>query len=560
MDFTQIALLVVAAATAGIIARLIKQPLLIGYIFAGFLLSLLGFIPHSEGLSELGQIGVTLLLFLVGLEMKLSEIKTIGKIALLTGIAQIVFTSSIGFLLAMLFGFSTLASVYIAIALTFSSTIIIIKLLSEKRDLGSLYGKIAVGFLLVQDLVAVLILMFLAGLSTGDLSTQNIALMVIKGSALLLGMIVLSKYILPPLFSKIIDKSQELLFIAGIAWALGIALLVEGPLGFSLEIGGFLAGLALSNLPDHTQLAAKTKPLRDFFLTLFFLLLGTNLVTGSLGAVLIPSIVFSAFVLIGNPLIVMAVMGALGHKKRTSFLASVTVAQTSEFSLILMAMGLTLGHVTDSEVAMLILVSIITMTASTYLILGSEKVYEFIKPALSIFERKKTTEIVFGDGQELKDHIILIGCDRTGRTLLPLLKKQSRDFIVIDFNPDIINKLSKRRIPCIFGDSMDPEIMELAQLDKASLVISTTTDPADSKVLLQNLKRKKNKPVVILKANNQKEALEYYQRGASYVIVPEITAGEHLKHLLKMYGIKSKRISELGASHERKIKRFLEKK
>ena len=334
MDFSQIALIIVVAAAFGIIAKMLKQPLIVGYIFAGMLIGSLGIIQDSESFRSLGNVGVALLLFLLGLEMKLSDIPSIGKIALLTGMGQILFTSIIGFTLANLLGFGLLPSIYIAIALTFSSTIIMVKLLSEKKALSSLYGKISVGFLLVQDFVAILILMFLSGLNTDSLGGGEYILIVIKAIALFVLVWIASKKVLPFLFDKIVGSSTELLFIVSIAWALGVAYFVGDVLNFSLEIGGFLAGISLSNLPEHNQVASRARPLRDFFLTIFFILLGTQLaLAGDILGSVAPALIFSTFVLIGNPIIVMSIMGAMGYKKRTSFMAGLTAVSYTHLTL-----------------------------------------------------------------------------------------------------------------------------------------------------------------------------------------------------------------------------------
>jgi len=273
MDFSQISLLLVVAAFSGIIVKKLKQPILIGYLFAGFLLSAFGFLTDHVLIDNLGKIGVALLLFLVGLEMNIRELPTIGKAALYTGLGQIFFTFTIGLVIGLLLGFNLTVSSYLAIAASFSSTIIIIKLLSEKNVLSSLFGKITVGFLLVQDFVAILILVFLASLGREEMNPYGLLLLVVKGLGLFVVIWLLSKKVLPALFERYVAASSELLFIVSIAWALGLASLVAGPLGFTLEIGGFLAGLALSNLPEHLEIASRTRPLRDFFLTIFFLYL-----------------------------------------------------------------------------------------------------------------------------------------------------------------------------------------------------------------------------------------------------------------------------------------------
>lgn len=547
MEFSQIALLLVVAAGFGVVAKALKQPLLVGYLFAGLVLSLLGFVRNVEVASGLGQIGVTLLLFLVGLEMKLTDLKSVGKVALLTGVGQIVFTSAVGFFLALVLGFGVLPSVYIAVALTFSSTIIMVKLLGQKNALDSLYGKIAIGFLLVQDLVAVLILMFLSGLGKGGLSVVDYFAIVFKAGALLVSVWFLSKKVLPMLFEKFIAVSSELLFIASIAWALGVAALVAGPLGFTLEIGGFLAGLALSNLPEHLTIAGRTRSLRDFFLTIFFMALGTKLVVGPVGSILFPATVLSTFVLVGNPLIVLAIMGVLGYKKRTGFLAGLTVAQISEFSLILVAMGESLGHVDERVVALVVLVGVVTMTLSTYMVLGAEEIYKLIKKPLSVFEKKKTHEAALSEEREMRDHIILVGCDRTGRALLPFLVRKA-PVLVIDFNPAVFENLTANKIPVLFGDVNEPETLDIAKLRWARLVISTTSNGDDNLRLLERVKAKRAGIKVIMAASDRKEAVRLYEKGADLVVVPEMIAGEYLRHILRTYGM-GDRINKIGKSH-----------
>jgi len=536
MDFSQIAVLIVGAAAAGVLARIVRQPLLVGYLFAGFALGTFGLAGESGSIEALGKVGVALLLFLVGLEMKLHELPTLGKIALITGAGQIVFTTIIGYIIALALGFESISALYIAIALAFSSTIIIVKLLSERRELSSLHGKIAVGFLLVQDFVAVLLLMFLAGVQKGDIGVVSFAILAVKGVLLLVAVWALSRRVIPRLFVSLFDTSTELVFIVSIAWALGLSALVGGPLGFSLEIGGFLAGLALSNLPEHLQVASRARPLRDFFLTIFFLILGTRLITDNIGAIIAPAVLLSIFVLIGNPLIMLVIMGIQGYRKHTSFMVGLTVAQISEFSLILVAMGVSVGHIPESVAALAVLVAVITMTVSTYMILGADKIYTKLKRFLAIFERKKTLESVYLQGT-LSEHVVLVGCGRTGKVLLPLLAKKKLDLVVVDFDPEVITSLTRKKISCIFGDAADIEILESAKIGEASLIISTILNMPDNLALLAYLKGLKKKVPTVMKAAHTADAQKLYENGASYVIVPEVAAGEHIRHLVVKHGL-----------------------
>jgi len=553
MEFTQIASLLGLAALFGIVARRFKQPLLVGYLFAGLTAAYFGLLSESSILTSLGKIGVALLLFLVGLEMNLRELPTIGKVALYTGLGQIIFTFSISFFVGRLIGFSPLPAAYIAIAMAFSSTIIIIKLLSEKNDLDSLYGKISVGFLLVQDIVAILILMFLAGIKRGGLTVGDYAFIAAKGVALLLLIWGLSKRVIPVIFEKYIAVNTELLFIVSIAWALGIATLVAGPFGLSLEIGGFLAGLALSNLPENLEIASRTRPLRDFFLTIFFLTLGASLLVDNIQSVIITALIFSLLVLVGNPIIVLIVMGFLRFKKRTSFLASVTVAQISEFSLIVMAMGLSLGHVTSSQVALTVLVAATTMTASTYLILGSDNIYLKIKNKLNIFERKITKEPEFIKDKDIFNHVILVGYGRAGRVILPVLERTNSAYFIIDYDPKIHTILQSEKKPIIFGDISDPEILDMARINKARLVISTIKNFTDNLIMLEHVKKAGVKPLIFIYASEREEAIKLYEAGCDYVVVPEVVAGDYVRHLIISHGISEKRFRKMGESHFKRL-------
>src|SRR3972149_4755896 len=550
MDFSQLSLLLVIASLFGIFARTFKQPLLVGYLFAGILLAAMGIVTESARLENLGKIGVTFLLFLLGIEMNLKELPTIGKVAAVTGIGQIVITFIFGALLALGLGIKLPAAAYIGIALTFSSTVIIVKLLSEKKELASLYGKISVGFLLIQDLVAIVILIFLSSLGKGNFQTGQYALIALKILGLFAGVWILSKKILPYVFDRIISSSLELLFIVSIAWALGVATFVAGPVGFTLEIGGFLAGLSLSNLPEHLQIASRTRPLRDFFLTIFFLYIGTKLyVGGEIFALLPEAGVFSIFVLVGNPIIVLIIMGLLGYKKRTSFLAGLTVAQISEFSFILMEVGESSGHVTKSQVSLVILTGVITMTVSTYLIIWSEKIYKVIGKYLSIFEKKRSREITLNYDMKPDNHTVLIGADRAGRNLCDYFKSRLTPFLVIDFNPSIIAKLTAENIPAVFGDITDPEIIEITNLDKSKTVISTIPSVDDNLSILEFVRPLKIKPLLIMTAQTRRDGIKLYEAGATYVVIPELVAGEHIRQVIDLYDANAEKLTQSGKRH-----------
>ncbi len=527
LGILELAIVVLVAATLGIIARLLKQPVILAYIFTGVVIGAFSFfhLTSKELFQTFSDLGIMFLLFLVGLEINYTSLRLVSRPSILVGLGQVIFTFIPGFFIARFFDFNVLQSAYIAIALTFSSTIIVIKLLSEKKDTNSLYGKISIGLLLVQDFIAILILVFLAGVEIGrDHITLNILLTLVKGVALFAATLYLGRKILPLIFNKI-ARSQELLFLSSLAWCLGIVAIVS-KVGFSIEIGGFLAGLALANSSEHFQISARIRSLRDFFILIFFVVLGSSLIFSNLSGLTLPIILFSLFVLIGNPLIVLIIMGLLGYRKRTGFLCGITVAQVSEFSLILAAVGLKLGHLGDKAVSLITATGIITITLSTYMIIYADKIFRRIKEFLSLFEKRKLKE----DGSPLKESkpIILIGFHRTGQSIAFNLDK--KDLLVIEFDPEVINHLRKCGFDYIFGDVSDLEIFERVDFDKAKLVISTSPNFEDNLTLLSqlNLSGNRDEIKVIIRAEDEKEAKILYDEGADYVLLPHFTSGQYL--------------------------------
>jgi len=532
--FLELTVVIFLAATLSIIFRFLKQPSILAFIITGVIVGPLGaFNFHSHELMQsLASIGITLLLFMIGLELNVKELKTVGKSALLAGFFQMFFTSLAGLGISVLLGFSALTSVYIGIALAFSSTILIIKLLSDKRDLKSLYGKITVGILLVQDLVAILILILLStfsGVAGTSIDVTQVLIALLKVIVLFGWVIFLSRNIIPRILN-IIARSSESLFLFSLAWVFGIAALVSSPLiGFSIEIGGLLAGIALASSIESFQIITKVKPLRDFFLTIFFVTLGMDLAFNNISQIIFSVSVLSAFVLFVSPVIVMMILGLLKYKKRTSFMAGIALAQISEFSLIMLYLGNKIGHVPEEVLSIITFVGVITFVISTYFITNSNYLYKLLSPILGLFERKSAD--VEKEFVELKNHIILIGANRMGEGILNALINKNANFIVVDFDPDIIEKLNVRKIRTVFGDIADPEIALSVNVEKASLIISTASDPEDNLLLLKNIKKFKSVKVVVA-AFDKSDARDFYKAGADYVIMPHIAGGNHLASIL----------------------------
>ena len=533
------------------IMRLLKQPLIIGYILAGIIVSpyFLDIVQSTETIKVFSQIGIALLLFIVGLSLSPKVIKEVGKVSLITGIGQIIFTSLIGFFISRLLGFSVIVSLYIAIALTFSSTIIIMKLLSDKKDLEKLYGKISIGFLLVQDIFVIILLMIISSFS-GNLSMDSLSFgTILSGIFLIGGFILISIYVLPSL-SRFFAKSQEFLFLFSIGWGLGLAALFHY-MGFSMEIGALVAGIALSMSPFHYEISSKMRPLRDFFIILFFILLGSQMVFGNINELIIPAIIFSLFILIGNPLIVMVLMGLLGYKKKTGFQAGFTVAQISEFSFILIALGVSVGHLTNEILSLITIVGLITISGSTYLILYSNKMYPYLSKYLSIFEKKKVKE----NEQEFKDYdLVLFGYNRIGYDLLQSFKKLKKKVLVVDYNPETILKLSKKRIECRYGDVDDEEFLSELNLTKTKMIVSTVPEFEINLLLINKIRQINKDAIIMVISHNIKEAEILYDNGATYVIMPHFLGGSHASMMISKYGLNVNEFLKEKKKHLKQLK------
>jgi Kef-type K+ transport system membrane component KefB len=483
--FYELTALLMIVSAIGLFGLYLRQPMIVSFIAAGVLVGPSGIdIVRSQAHIELlAQLGIAVLLFLVGLKLDLKLIRTMGVVSLATGLGQVVFTSVVGYFLGIALGLGHMTSLYVAVALTFSSTIIIVKLLSDKKEVDSLHGRIAIGFLIVQDLVVVLAMMVLSAFGVSQHAGEQSALariieVTLYGAGMLALVALFMRFAATPLMNRI-ARSPELLITFAIGWAALLAALGDH-FGFSKELGGLLAGVSLASTPFREALIARLSSLRDFLLLFFFIALGTQLDLSLLGAQVWPAMIFSAFVLIGNPLIVMVIMGAMGYRKRTGFLAGLTVAQISEFSLIFMAMGLTLGHVDKDALGLVTLVGLITIALSVYMITYAHPLYRWLEPALGIFERKtphreasgETEPVVLAQQEERRYDVILFGLGRYGTAIAHHLRASGYHLLGVDFNPDEVRKWRVMGYAAVYGDACDPEFIASLPLAQAHWVIS----------------------------------------------------------------------------------------
>jgi Kef-type K+ transport system membrane component KefB len=544
--FVEIAALLVMAAVVGFFGIILRQPLIVSFIAVGLIAgpSALDQVRSDEQISLLSELGIAVLLFLVGIKLDVKLIRSLGAVSLLTGLGQVAFTSIFGYLIGLALGLGAITSLYVAVALTFSSTIIIVKLLSDKREIDSLHGQIALGFLIVQDLVVVLAMIVLSAVGIGaggdgGHGGGSVTMVLTSGVAMVALVVLFVRYVANPLTERL-ARAPELLVIFAIAMAAMFA--AAGDIvGLGKEVGGLLAGVALASTPYRETIAARLEPLRDFLLLFFFIALGSTLDLSLLGTHVTGAIIFSLFVLIGNPLIVLVIMGALGYRKRTGFLAGLTVAQISEFSLIFVAMGVSLGHVQEDALGLVTMVGLVTIAASTYMITYSHHLYAAFEPFLGVFERRGTPREASEAALHRDDGhtVIIFGLGRFGTAIGLRLQKRGIKVLGVDFNPLSIKRWRELGLATEFGDATDPEFVAELPLTHAEWIVSTVPlhptglSHEDTRTTLIQLTRTSGfRGRIAVASHHPRDTEELFGSGADLVLEPFQDAADRAVELL----------------------------
>lgn len=535
--FEEFAIILAVAVATGMLAIRLRQPLIVAFIAVGIALgpSVFNLVEHNHAMELLAEFGIALLLFVVGLRLDLTLIKTMGPVALATGLGQITFTSTLVFIICKLLGMATVPALYVAAAMSFSSTIIIVKLLSDKREIDSLHGRIAIGFLIVQDIMVVITMIVITALGAAGTSASlpaEVGSVLIKGAALLLIVAVLIRYILPTLLLQA-ARSTELLVLFSIALAIGLAAFSHW-IGFSKEVGAFLGGIALASTPYREAIGSRLTSVRDFLLLFFFIALGTQLDMALLSLQIPMALLLSAFVLIGNPVIVLTIMGLMGFRRRTSFLSGLAVAQISEFSLILAALGLSIGHIQEDSVGLITLVALITITSSTYMILYSHPLFDFLSSALKLFERKLPTQELKLEkgGHEQPIDLILFGLGRYGFELAEQLAESGQQVLAVDFDPVVIRNWQREDIQTIYGDAEDPDFLAALPIHSVRWIVSAIPEERVNQTLSTALREEGFRGKLALTSHHLATAHRLEHAGTDLVLLPYRHAAAQAAYLI----------------------------
>ena len=396
------------------------------------------------------------------------------------------------------------------------------------------------------------ILMFLAGVGPRGQPFEWRALVFtfIKGAFLIGALWLVSKYALKRIFAYVASHF-ELLFLCTMAWALGVSSVFKF-LGFSFEIGAFLSGVALANLPYRYSISARIAPIRDFFIIIFFIVLGFSIDFAAVKNMFWEILVFSLFVTIATPIVIANYLGWLGFGKRVAFLSGLALAQVSEFSLIIVVVGARLGHVSSEVVSFISSVAILNIAVSSYLVINGSRIYRLLRNKVKIIERRKTATFAIPK-KDLQNHIILVGAEQMGNDILDFLttkiKETNQSLVVVDFNPAIVESLTAGNVNVIFGDISDPEVLEQLNLSEAMLIITTVPDLVDNINLIKFAKKNGYAGPIIAASYWLHDAIKLYEIGADYVVVPEEVGGKHVARVLSDHWENLKEIKKTKSKH-----------
>jgi len=559
-----IALMILVASFFAFISHFLKQPNLLGYILAGIILGPVGLnlIPNTNEILTLSELGIAFLLFGAGIEISFERLRGIGLVAFANGTLQIIFTILISLVAILNFHLDFYSSIYLAVAVSFSSTTIVLKVLSDNFELNTLHGRLIIGILIVQDIAAIILLSLLGNLSIG-LSAAHITSLIAKAGLLFLIGYLLNKLVFPKLL-KAAEKSQELLFLTAIStlfFFMGLAY----DLGFSIAIGALIGGISLSLLQFETEINGKIRTLRDFFAIIFFVSLGMQISLNLSPQIMQLLAVIILLTMIIKPIILTLIHLTMGYGGRTSLTTGIGLGQMSEFSFIIAVQGVSLGLLSQELFTAVTIPIILTIALTPYLFKYDNDLYLFLvktKKRFNIpnmpFIRRRVPKTKKIKQTELKNHVILIGAHRMGQELIKELHKKHK-LVIIDYDPEVIKKLDKKGYNCIYGDVYNDFILEKAKAHKAKLAVLTIPDDKIILAVIAKLKKMNPKIKIFTRANFTEDAIKFYEAGANAVIMPEVIAGQKMIKKIDLLVKDDKKIQELSKEHLKQLKKITKK-
>lgn len=544
--FVEISTLIALGGGMALIMHLLRQPLIIGHMITGVIAgpSLLNLIHSGDSFDGLSSLGVALVLFIVGLDLSMKVFNRLGKTVAFTAAIQMALVTGFGYMTAYNLNFNKTESLLIGLALSMSSTIIIVKLLNDKKETSRLYAQITIGVLIVQDVIATLAKIGMSAKVNIDNPTEALIQLLMRGFILITVLIIASKLIVPR-FNRIMESNKELLLLFALGWGLGFATLFKIH-GYSIEVGALFAGVSLASLPYSAEMVARLRPLRDFFLVVFFITLGQTLEPSKLVEFAAPVAILLAVVVVVKPLSMLLGMGLLGYTKSTSFRAALASSQVSEFSLILLVSAHHSKLVDDTVVPILSFVAVISFVISAYLIKYDRKIYYQLEKPLSLFERKITK---YEQKSAYHYPFVLFGYRFGGQEFVKLFRQMKHRYAVVDYDPEVIEGLEHSKIPYLYGDVTDVELLDEVGIENTKLAVSTISDFETNLFLLKQYERVGNNCVFICHADTFDNAVELYEHGADYVILPHYIGNEKASSFIMKSGLKKSEFIKYKSKH-----------
>jgi Kef-type K+ transport system membrane component KefB len=544
-----IGICIAAAALLALVGWRLHQPLILAYLITGVAIGPVGLrlVGDPASISTVAEIGLILLLFIIGLEIDLKKLATAGAPVLLTGGLQVPICVALGFGFFYALGFRShhgnYALIYLAATMSLSSTLVVVKLLYDKFELDTLPGRITLGVLVIQDLWAVAMLAIQPNLESPNL--LPLALSLLKGAALVLLGLAISKNVLPHLF-RAVAKAPELVLVSALAWCFFLAA-VASLIGLSREMGALIAGVSLSTFPYSLDVIAKATSIRDFFVTLFFVALGMQIPVPTLDIVLL-ALAASGFLIVSR-LVVVPMLYALRLGHRTSLIPAINLANISEFSIVIASLGLVKHQVRPDVVTTVILTFAITSVASTYMINANHSVQKVLGWGLAHLGLRDLDAAAAAasetEAEEKPRSVIFLGFFRDASSILYELEKADRaeqgsflgEVMVIDFNPRAIQELRRRGVACMYGDIAHIDTLHHAGIEEALLVVSSITDDilrgTTNLRLMRNIRRLCPKARVVVTSEHIRQATELYEAGADFVYVPRLHSASEIAAILR---------------------------
>ena len=530
--FTDIAVILIVSALVGFVAVRLRQPLVVAFVLVGVVVgpSVLGFVEPGDELELLAELGVAVLLFVVGLKLDLHVVRRLGPVAVIVGGAQIALIAAGGFAIGLALGLDTVAALYVGIGLALSSTIIVIKLLSDRREIDDLHGRLAVGILIVQDIVVVAVMIVIA--TTGERSGSLAAAFVevgLKSVALVLVLAVLMQFVLTPLLHAL-AKTPDLLLLFAIAWAVVVAAVGDW-IGIGTEVGAFVAGFALASTPYREAIGSRLVTLRDFLILFFFIDLGSRLDISEAQDEILAAVVLSLFVLVAKPLVITVLLALMRYRSRVSLETGLSLAQISEFSLILAALGLSLEQIDEETVTLLTVVALVTITVSSYLLLNGEAISRRLGGLLERLERDDAEHLRVDDDEPPPD-VVVLGLGRYGDGIVAGLTERGLRVLGVDFDPVVLSRWAEEGVSVLYGDAEDPELPAILPLPHSGWIVSTVRRVDANLALLAALDHFDYQGKIATAAHHRADGERLRAAGADRVLYPYGDAAQEVVELV----------------------------